>query len=130
MIRVRLLVMIFNQYLRTVTRIELFRIVTASRKRFAEVWFRIPQAACHAIRKSDDRHILENSGEIMSANYKIRFAASAKIEGGLAIMLQLAGQALPAGLAEAEPPKIISRAELGRGSGGERWCSAGSTSVG
>ena len=46
----------------------------------------------------------------MSGKYEIRFASSAPLEKSLAVMLQVAGEDAPAGLAEADPSNISARA--------------------
>ncbi|MCB5203328.1 leucyl aminopeptidase [Neorhizobium sp. T786] len=46
----------------------------------------------------------------MSTQYEIDFAASATLDGSLAVMLQLAGQDAPAGLADADPENVSARA--------------------
>jgi leucyl aminopeptidase len=46
----------------------------------------------------------------MSVNYEIRFAASAPLEGSVAVMVQAAGGPLPAGAGEADPQKVVGRA--------------------
>jgi len=54
----------------------------------------------------------------MSVQFDISFAKSAKIDGGLAIQLKLAGNAPAAGAAEADPAGIVARAaEIGNFSG-------------
>ena len=46
----------------------------------------------------------------MSGKYEIRFAKSAALEKTLAVMLQIADQGAPAGLAEADPQGVSARA--------------------
>ncbi|MGK6312769.1 leucyl aminopeptidase [Neorhizobium sp. DT-125] len=54
----------------------------------------------------------------MSLKFDISFAKSARIDGGLAIQLKLAGDGPAAGAAEADPAGIVARAsEIGRFSG-------------
>ncbi|MBW6420530.1 leucyl aminopeptidase [Rhizobium sp. XQZ8] len=54
----------------------------------------------------------------MSVKFDISFAKSAKLEGGLAILLKLSGDATAAGASEADPAGIVSRAaEIAKFSG-------------
>tara|TARA_R110002020_G_scaffold124533_3_gene281556 strand:- start:355 stop:1848 length:1494 start_codon:yes stop_codon:yes gene_type:complete len=47
---------------------------------------------------------------MMSSNYEIHFAASAPLDGSLAVMLQAAGESKPAGSQDADPQGICDRA--------------------
>ncbi len=55
-------------------------------------------------------NVMTSFGVRMSGKYEIRFAKSAPLEKTLAVMLQVADQGAPAGLAEADPQGLSARA--------------------